>query len=175
MSRDMNSLPAVDREWSHKSDRSYTDEEIAIDMALDVLAKHAVEAGDRRMAGRVLAARALTGGGWYHLWDDCRDLLGTPLPSWDGTREHAFERGRILTDTAREFFAAGVHRRPRALLRAEARGVLFALRWLYRAGLLERRALSHAELAPWRRVTGAPETAHPNVLGPLPPTGASLN
>jgi hypothetical protein len=173
---DLSVLPAEEREWSgRRRSLRFTEEELAIYQAVRVLAKHAVEAGDQRMAGRVMAAAALTGTNVYWLYDDCRDLLGTELPEWDGTHEHATRRGELLTEAARAFFVAGVRRRPARLLRAEARGLLFALRWLFRAGLLPMASLAWAEQQPWRRVTGAPVDAHPHILGPLPPAAANLN
>lgn len=172
---DLAMLPAEEREWAgRRRSLKHTDEELAISQAIRVLAKHAVEGGDQRMAGRVLAAAALTGTNVAYVWQDCSNLFDTELPS-DGTLERARARGADLDEQARAFFVAGVRRRPARLLRAEARGILYALRWLYRAGLLQTRALIITESEPWRRKTGAPPQAHPNILGSLPPAAASLN
>lgn len=170
-------LPDKESEWSHDWRHAKAPEERAIWAALRALSQHAFEARDERMCGRIIAAQAIMGMAVQWTWEDCTKLLPLPEltdPSGYPDRD-AQARGRILRDQAREVFVAGVRRRPRALLRAEARGLLFALRWLYRAGLLPERALMHAELDPWRRFTGAPVEAHPNILGPLPPAAASLN
>jgi hypothetical protein len=176
-------LPAREAQWSHDWRDSVSDEHMAIWMALRVLAQHAFEARDERMCGRVLAAQAIMGEAVQWTWEDCTKLLPLPvltaeqhdLCSAHGPVAFATLRGEILRERARDVFVAGVRRRPARLLRAEARGLLFALRWLYRAGVLHERALTHAEQEPWRRFTGAPEGAHPNILGPLPPAAANLN
>jgi hypothetical protein len=109
-----------------------------------VLSKHAVEKRDAKMAGRCLAGIALIGQGWWHEIEDCLYLF-------DEYYEETSDGGEKVKAVAREFYLSGVRRRPRRILRAEAVGLVWALRWLYRAGLLERRAVQHAYNRPFIR------------------------
>lgn len=171
---DLAALPSEEQPWTiDYRTMTATDEHCRIASALRVLAAYAVEAGDHRMAGRVLAAAALTGTGVQFVWGDCSNLFTTALP-YDGSYESAERRGQDLDEQARAFFVRGVKGRHRRLLRAEARGILWTLRWLYRAGLLDQRELMHQENEPWRRREGLPSEAHPNIAGILV-TPASMN
>lgn len=174
---DLAVLPREEKPW--KPDRrgvGMTEEHVVIGQALRVIAKHAVEQGDRKMAGRVLAAEALSGACVAYVWQDCANLFPLPeLPEDYGPTANAIKRGQLLDEQARAFFVGGVRGRPARLLRAEARGMLHVLRWLYRVGLLDSRTLTVADSDPWRRMNGMPAWTHPNIHGPLPPAAADLN
>lgn len=115
-----------DREWG------------AVFEALQVIAKHAVEARDAKMAGRCLAAVALIGQGYQWMWQDVNYLFPMPTIEESGDlHADARARGAAVHDLARSFYVSGVYRRPHALLRAEARGLVWTLRWLARMGLLD--------------------------------------
>lgn len=124
--------------WGHED----TDEWGVVFHALEMLAKHAAEAGDARMAGRCMAAVALIGQNVSWLWEDCLYLF----PAYA-----AGDGGETVRAQAYEFFVSGVRRRPARLLRAEAHGMVYALRWLARVGLLTQRDVMDKSLEPFTR------------------------
>jgi hypothetical protein len=110
---------------------------------IEVLAKHAVEKRDAKMAGRCLAALSLLG---YTISYTLQDSLYLFDEYYDED-----VKADELKAVAWHFFHSGTRRRSRLVLRAEAVGLVWTLRWLYRAGLLEQRTVQEASNQPYLR------------------------
>jgi transposase-like protein len=120
---DLDVLPGP--EWTvdftyRRPDEQTEEEYLAVTAAIEALVRVAVERRDAKAAGRFMAAYALTHQTVQWLWQDNTYWF-------DGERP---------AEQCRAFMVSGVRGRPRRLLRAEARGIVWALRWLHRAGAL---------------------------------------
>ena len=132
-------------ELAGRGNREEANEYVAVANAVEALCRVAIERKHAKAAGRFMAAYALLHQGVDWLWADNGFWFR------DESVELSPEEGRAEEARCRAFLVSGVRGRPRRLLRAEARGIVHALRWAHRAGLITGPGAREASRQSWLR------------------------